>query len=182
MGKLLPRSPKEEANPIRELNFHSTPCNQLTMKGLCLSRNFKVTSHFFGLKIAPSIGRLVYDLTQPLVFQSQELLRGPKNGRYEMNLKIQTLRPVAALLRSFISKAAIPALILGVGLFICSTRASAQQTCGYGTGHSCTDNGKGNGSNSDSTPVPEPSALLQLGAGISGLAFVGRKRLFARKS
>jgi hypothetical protein len=78
-------------------------------------------------------------------------------------------------------KMAIPAVLFGVALLICSPLARAQnQPCGYGTGHSCTDGGKNNIPNPPD-PAPEPGMLLQLGAGLSALAIVGR-RLVSRKS
>jgi hypothetical protein len=83
--------------------------------------------------------------------------------------------------RSLAPKLVFPALVLAAGLFFCGSPARAQtKPCGYGTGHSCTDSGKNkDGSNSDPAPVPEPGVLLQLAAGVSGLAFVGRKGLRA---
>ncbi|MGB6198863.1 MAG: hypothetical protein WBF35_04870 [Candidatus Acidiferrales bacterium] len=74
-------------------------------------------------------------------------------------------------------KIAIPALVLGAGLLISSPLLhAAHDPCGAGTGYSCTDSGK-----KDPDPVPEPSILLELGAGLTALAIVGR-RLVPRKS
>lgn len=82
-------------------------------------------------------------------------------------------------------RATIPAIVLGVSLLVSSPLTHAQtQPCGYGTGHSCSDNGKGNGP-SDPPSVPEPGTSAQLAAGLAGivaLAIVARKRLFAGKA
>jgi hypothetical protein len=86
------------------------------------------------------------------------------------------MKHIAKTLRTAALKLAIPTALLGVALLVCSPLIHAQ-SCGYGTGHSCSDGGK----NATPDPVPEPSMLLQLGAGLSALAVVGR-RLVPKKS
>jgi hypothetical protein len=86
------------------------------------------------------------------------------------------MKEIVKTLRTTALKLAIPTAFLGVALLVCCPLSRAQ-SCGYGTGHSCTDGGK----NATPDPVPEPSMLLQLGAGLSALAVVGR-RLVPRKS
>jgi hypothetical protein len=101
-------------------------------------------------------------------FQSQPEGTEKREAR-QMKEIVKTLRTTAL-------KLAIPTAFLGVALLVCCPLSRAQ-SCGYGTGHSCTDGGK----NATPDPVPEPSMLLQLGAGLSALAVVGR-RLVPRKS
>jgi hypothetical protein len=86
------------------------------------------------------------------------------------------MKETVTTLRTTAFKLAISTAFVGVTLLVCSPLTHAQ-SCGYGTGHSCTDGGK----NATPDPVPEPSMLLQLGAGLSALAVVGR-RLVPKKS
>jgi hypothetical protein len=95
-----------------------------------------------------------------------------------MNRKSEILRP-ATILRSVVRVAAIPALILGVGLLVSDSTAQAQRLppdgCVRGQGNNCPDR----------RTVPEPSSLVQLGVGLFGigaLVTLTRKRLNARKS
>jgi hypothetical protein len=84
-------------------------------------------------------------------------------------------------IRSVIGMAALPALVLGMGLLVCGTPASAQlNPCRNDRSADCWDHTK-----SESVTVPEPSSLIQLGAGLfvlGTLGILGRKRLLATKS
>jgi hypothetical protein len=86
----------------------------------------------------------------------------------------ETVRPAGITSKSIVRKSAILALALGIGVLISSPLAHAQDINRNRVGD-CNQGG-------DPPSVPEPSALLQLGAGISALAIVSRKQLLSRKA
>jgi hypothetical protein len=84
-------------------------------------------------------------------------------------------------IRSVVGKAALPALVLGMGFLVCGTSASAQlNPCRNDRSDDCWEHAQ-----PSAVSVPEPSSLIQLAAGLfvlGTLGILGRKRLFATKS